>query len=334
MRSSTSASKLGAVLPAAALPLLLLGLAAQGLWSVEHEYQVPWDTSFAPDCPGSRVVVLGNSRAGSDVDVNALAAALHLPAGQVASITVPGTSLPTWYALAEHVVFDRGCAPDVLVVYGALLNFVTVVPARFERENLLAGLRGGAERRPEDASGFAPVWTDLRQRAAQVRDRALRGLTATLAGVISGGAGRATLDAAFDAGLAKASTAPRMPRPTEALSSEGMVLATTADETLVDEIVTLAAAHGARVVFVRGPSMSTGSGPGPSEGLFLEPVMAATGERLRRLGGLYIESFSPGLPAESYTDRIHLNAVAAAAYTAELGRRIEESRVLPAASLR
>lgn len=127
---------------AVVFPLLLLGL---GLGRLGAER--PWAPSEAALALDARlekerpeVVVIGNSKAATDLDPVALRKELGL--GPVSVVSVPGTNMPTWYAVVENHLVRAGRRPRLVIVYGTLEWLAQVtVGDQHQRAGLAAYIR-------------------------------------------------------------------------------------------------------------------------------------------------------------------------------------------------
>lgn len=261
--------------------------------------RLPEATDLDPDCPGAEVVVLGNSRAASDLDPAVLGRTLGLPEGAVASLTLPGSSMPTWVALLEHGVYGRGCHPRLVVAYGALPALLVAEPPTHEREVYLAELLPGDDG-GTDVLGAA--WARARRRAVAVREGTFRGLAAAVAGAWTGEEGRTALDGAMDRGFAGAATESERVAPVVERSTLGAVDARTPAETWMDELVRVARDGGSRVLVVRCPTRREEAAEGDGAPEVLQGAVAG----LVAEGGVYLDRPGGVLAAAYYADESHL----------------------------
>lgn len=87
------------------------------------------------------VVILGNSKVSTDLDLVRLRAALGPDAPTVAPANVYGTSAPVWYAVLKNRVYANGHRPKLLVVFAPLETALTrELPAELSRAVLGAQL--------------------------------------------------------------------------------------------------------------------------------------------------------------------------------------------------
>lgn len=124
------------------LPALVLALEVAWLARPVERLSTPMrvqnDAALARSPPG--IVVVGNSKAGSDIDARLLAKELSY-ASPVTTILVNGSSAPAWYALLKQRVYGQGYRPELVVVYGQLGALLrTEVQRQSERDAIDAQL--------------------------------------------------------------------------------------------------------------------------------------------------------------------------------------------------
>ncbi|MCB9680089.1 MAG: hypothetical protein H6733_01335 [Alphaproteobacteria bacterium] len=129
----------------------------------------------------TRVAVLGNSQALAAIDPDALAAALQLPPSGVVSLAVESTRLPLQLALLDAVFYDRGLAPDLVVVAMAWPQLIEVAPpvphiATKFRAELADAAPLLADRLPALATDDT-AWARARAASQAAKDAVLDGLT-------------------------------------------------------------------------------------------------------------------------------------------------------------
>jgi len=272
------------------------------------------------------VVVVGNSRAASDLDAVALEQALGLPDGGVGSLTVPGSSMPTWLALVEHGVYGRGCRPDLLLVYGAVPSLLTREASRSERELYLAELLPGGDPRLGDDPLHA-AWTRARGRAAAVRDATFQGLGAGIASLWTGEDGRAALDEATDLVFRGADTQARRVVPIAEAIDGGTTIANRPEDTWFDELAALVAGHGGVVAVVSCPASMENEALAPETLALLDAAAGA----VEAAGGVSLDRPAGTQPRAYYADSMHLLPVGARANSAAVGAALVQSGVWPRA---
>ena len=117
--SSSRRSKTIALLLAISLPILLL-LVLIGLftvvpkWSLVHSAQRMDDKLALTD--DLRLLVLGNSIAKTDIDLDMLAKKLKVPKKSAFTLEVAGSVSPTWYMLLLNRVYAQGLKPELIVI--------------------------------------------------------------------------------------------------------------------------------------------------------------------------------------------------------------------------
>lgn len=203
-----------------------------------------------------RMVVLGNSKVGSDLDLPTLAAAFGLDPDEVAAVNVAGSGVAVSYAVLAAQVYGHGYQPDYVVFYGTAARMLESAPrSARERAKLDAELVGLSA---EDAdtirsrAGVDPAWERAVAHAARWRDLVVDGVRdLVLSGVLGldPDTAQKQLDDVFVVG--KAGTE-RGALPVTAAAHTALELDPPA-ESVSAAIVELAQAHGAQVCFIRAP---------------------------------------------------------------------------------
>lgn len=334
MRASTVAAVL--------LPSLVLAAGARWL-TTEVERPVGAirarnDAALAANPPG--LVIIGNSKAGSDLDATMLAKELGY-SKPVTTTLVMGSSAPAWYAMLEQRVYGQGYTPEVVVIYGQLGALLrTEVQRQSERDAVEAQLTTSSA--VLDAKVFKQSGGPLvraRKRASALHDTLLTGLRdlsigALLApphpeGARVGGAALATTalgevfgeNAKFHQG-----------RSSKLIGVEAVAATTTAmqagdtppAESLIPDMVALAKEHGSTIVFVRAPL--------PASTAYTDSLPQAT-ERavvdlLESLGASWIDLHAEELPSTAWKDGFHMLRSGEAALTRTLAERMRAANVL------
>jgi hypothetical protein len=214
---------------------------------------------------GSELVILGNSKAGADIDEGRLAVATRL---KVADLHVDGTNAGVWTAVLANRVYAAGHQPRVVIVYAPLLATLTSRPqSDTEQRRLLEQLDApvAAVEAKVFGGGSSPFWNRVNDRRAGVRaavQHFARDVAVGLAFAGDGATlrerGRATAEPAMatlfgtDAGEGIMSRARAIPvveqqaAPAEK-AQQGL------DASMVPDLVAMVAEHGGRIVFVRAP---------------------------------------------------------------------------------
>ena len=121
MALDSSSSNPAALLTALVAPAAIVGLALAWLGRVDPEAAAAADAPEVKACletmdKGDDVVLVGNSKSGTDIDRPALAKALGVT--QIAKLGAPGSSAPLWYAAVERCAYEAGHTPRLVIVYG------------------------------------------------------------------------------------------------------------------------------------------------------------------------------------------------------------------------
>ncbi len=341
MTSSTSSSRLAAVLavvaPTAIVALALLYLGREEAASADAAAVAPEVGACltAVERTGDDVVIVGNSKSGTDIDRAGLAQAMGIRA--VAKVGGPGSSAPLWYASLERCVFEAGFRPRLVIVYGTAgatlratldseLERLLIAPYLGEHEPVLdLKVFGG-----EPAS---PFWQRVRTRKTKALLALQHGVRDGVAGLFFAppgpdgllAAGRAYAEPALETVLgadgADTTTRYRAIPIAEAESRSRTLRNATVDQTLVPDLIGLAAAHGARIVFVQAPVAASKVDTYDSTDPALIREMVAA---LNAQGAGYIDLTTLGLPASAYGDGIHMNSNGRALLTAALARQLAD----------
>ena len=216
---------------------------------------------------GADVVLLGNSKVGTDLDPDTIAELFATPA-RVVPMHVKGTGMPVWYTVLRERVYAGGHAPRLVVVYAtALMMAQTSLPTAAQRAQL--DQQVGAPDPVLDHKVRGEAFADPRIQVALRRRGAWRqaltdgirdlGVGLALAPAGEGGArerGRAyaapALARVFDGDANQRAPQRRVVPVVEAevADADGAVRL---HDTLIPDLVALAYAHGAQVLFVRSP---------------------------------------------------------------------------------
>lgn len=264
------------------------------------------------------VALLGNSKAGTDLDPPKIAA-LFPDAPSVVTLRVNGTGMPVWYAVLAHRVYDHGQSPRLVIVYGTLAMMLQVdLPSEEQRRVL-----GEQLAQPDpvlDAKVFGKTWSDPRlQRALNRRTDLRHTLTDGWRNLVVGALlappgpgtvperGRAYAEAALGKvfgvdvaqDLDRTRVGPIVERDTDA---PARVLGSV-DETLLPDFLALAQAHGAKVVFVRAPL-----GTAKRHTDVVDPALRdATIRLLGEHGAAWIDLTEADLPDNTFGDGAHMS---------------------------
>lgn len=318
------------ILAATVMPALLLAGVAIAFTRAETTDEPPsraaeMDAQLQRHPPS--VVVIGNSKAGSDIDGAALAEALDQPE-PAAQLVVYGSGAPAWYALLEQRIYGGGYSPRLVVIYGQLASMLHGAEiADSERRAIEAVVTGPSEvldRRVlrRDAAGRA------RDRATDLREGLLSGARDAGFGLffptMSAADGRAALDELFTTAAQRTTSETRVVPVAEARPEAMQASAEDPAAGFLPEIVRLAYAHGARVVFVRAPVGGTARAkdevPPEVEGRLYALVNA--------MGASWIDLHELQLPPGAFRDDLHMTRVGAAPLTAALADRLAAGDVL------
>lgn len=283
------------------------------------------------------MVILGNSKAHTDIDTRALTEALQTDR-RVVTLNVPASSAPAWYAIAEQRVFGQGYEPELLVVYGTLASMLRVeAGGAVERRRIEDELTGESEVLSRKVfGGDTGFGARVRRRATVLHQDLLDGLRDLAVGLTVEGDGDVfargeaaalpALDVVFgEKARFRADAGKRVIPVAEGGWSGAMKASDVAPrDTLLPDLVALARDHGARVLFVRAPL--------PASLAHMDSVPIAQ-ERdalalLNEIGAGWIDLRSTPLPPEAFRDNLHLTGRGRALNTAALAAAMAAGDVL------
>jgi hypothetical protein len=327
------------------LPLLVL-LGATAWLSTEPARELSAeaqtnDLALAKASPG--IVIVGNSKSASDIDRAALAKGLGYEQA-VANVRVGGSSAPAWYAMLEQRVFGGGYTPELVVVYGQLAAMLRVeADSAAERKGMEGQLSTpsavlDAKVLGRGAGPFGRFAASARRNASAAHDALLAGVRDAAVGALlapPGGdgllaAGRSVSEPALEATFGRtarfrAGGEARVVPVAETRVSHAMTASEGAPEdSLVPDLITLAEAHGARVLFVRAPLPMSSRymdtlAPELEKGVF---------DLMNRRGVSYIDLQDVPLPADAWNDHLHLSGSGRRAATDALVAAMAAANIL------
>ena len=277
-----------------------------------------------------QVVVIGNSLTMQGIHRGVLKKQLGLK-GNVVTLAVQGSAAPTWYALLANRVYAEGYRPELVIIANPLSRVLTLdLPGERDRERLEEHM---SAHEPvlwrkvfgrEDAGG---ALGRIRVNRMRVRDRILEWVKYGLAPDRD----QATADMEEVFGKDGANTDLALyKRVIPVVENEQLEVAqartTDLANTLVPDLLALAAAHDSRIAFARLP-VSTSvrlSWPVPPQDV-QRPFVAA----LNSAGAGYIDlSQTPTIQDSDFRDGLHLSAPGARRLTQELASALLEQGAL------
>lgn len=286
-----SPARLASVLLAVAAPAALLAFTLGEMGAVRErppsELAKMMDGRLAA-AKAPAVVVLGNSKARTDIDPDTLARALGVSGAEVARLDIGGSTAPTWYAVLENRVYAHGYTPRLVIVYAPLtMTLDTQVHGAVQRmrlEEQLGAVEPVLGPKVLGREGGAGFWDRVRERRTELHTSWMDEVRNTAVGLFAGWleGGRSATAAAPSAGV-PAPPAPAPPAPLS-LAARGESLAEPALERLFGEQADGGTAERHRVIpvaEVQGPAISS-TARGPREGLLPDfaALAAAHGARL------------------------------------------------------
>ncbi len=288
------------------------------------------------------VIVVGNSKSGTDIDRPTLAKAIGV--ATVEKIGGPGSAAPLWYAALERCVFEEGHRPKLVIVYGtagAMLR--ATLDSEFERL-LVAPYLGESEPVLEakvfGGEASSPFWSRVRTRKTTLVLALQHGVRDLVSGLFfaapKGGGlladGRAYAEPALEKVLGADATADAVARhraiPVAEAGADAIAARdTTVAATLVPDLVALARAAGTRIVFVQAPVSPAKAETYDKADPALVRELVAT---FNAEGAGFVDLTTLDLPASAYGDGIHMNSAGRARVTAALGERLRALDALAA----
>ncbi len=270
---------------------------------------------------GADLVVLGNSKVDTDLDLAALADAAGFPPERAVKLNLDGTNAPIWYAVLKRRVYDQGHRPKVVVVYSTLAMMVQVELLSDSLNAQLARHIGAPDPAiDEKVHGKArgnPTWERVLNRRTEAHAALFDGLRNAFVGLVFAPPGEGTLtergaavaepalatvfnsDAMRD--IERVRAVPVAEQATGASAAEPVAL--DADATMIPDLIELAKAHGSEIVFVRAPMGSLKHGHDLVPRALEESVV----QRMGALGAAWIDLSQDGPPDSGYGDGSHMN---------------------------
>ncbi len=258
---------------------------------------------LAEDRP--RVVLVGNSLIRRGIDDDALAEALDLPEGDVRNIYVSDSRMPSWYAAIKSRIIEADHKPELIIVGTS---------QAWTLDNTLPNARARA-RLDEHLSSHDPVIASalgesesallsrLKTRRVQLRESMLSAIRRTTISALGrdDAAVRPQLDDLFAVRNTDRSIKRVIPVAQSAVST-GSTLESTirVEDALLDELATMCAAAGIKVVFawlpVKDPSLA------------LPAALAQqTVARMADSRAGFINRSDDAIPDSYFEDHLHLN---------------------------
>lgn len=279
------------------------------------------------DAGSADVVLLGNSKVGTDLDAEAIASLFATPT-TVVPLGVKGTGMPVWYTVLQDRVYSAGYTPKLIVVYGTLAMMAqSALPTATQRAQLTAQLT-----QPDPVINqkvFGEAFADSRLQAALerrtmwhsslvdgLRDLAVGAFLADPGptGIVARGnahaeAALATLFAEDNQKAGVRHVGPVVEAEIVEGASDGNVATT-----LIPDVVRLAHSHGAQVLFIRSPLGEAKHSIDAVPASLERQVVALLGS----VGAGYLDLRDVALSASAYGDGVHLSKAGRSRFTPEL----------------
>lgn len=279
---------------------------------------------------GPEVVLLGASKVTTDLDHAQLAAAFGVPKAKLVPLNVYGSNAGVWYAVLEERVYGNGHEPSVILVYSTMDWTLASRPSSDQERSVILGQLSPEEtvvREKFLGSGLGgPVADRIRRRRTEDHSQAMawvRNVAVGLTLAREGEGDPATRGAAL-AGPAlttlfegvEAASKGAVPIVEEKLAQAAVP--TDLDQTLLPDFLTLAAAHGARIVFVNAPVRQSVAARRdvPPE------LLAAAVGAINTAGAGYVDLRDLNLSDSVFGDGVHMNRAGRAATTRALVERL------------
>lgn len=278
------------------------------------------------------VVLLGNSKVGTDIDAVALSRGLGL---SVAAMHIKGTGAPIWYAVAAQRVFAAGHHPQLLVVYGPLDKIVeTAVTSANQRAVLADQLTAPDPVLNAKVFGQADVsetWQRVQTHRTEFRASLTEAVRDGVVGIFLAPRGTDGLLAAGEAVAvpalgrvfgdeAKTDTTRHRAIPVVEGEDVSDRTASTAAETLVPDFIELARKNGAEIVFVRSPLGSRVR----MTGVVAPELLRDTVTTMAAGGAAWLDLSDDGPPDSSYGDGWHMSRAGRDRFTPVLVAALRE----------
>ncbi|MES2640713.1 MAG: hypothetical protein V4850_14555 [Myxococcota bacterium] len=285
------------------------------------------------------ILIVGNSKSRSDVDAQVLKKSLGYQR-PILTVLVAGSSAPAWYAILEQRVFANGHRPEIVIVYGQLAAMLRVeADSAGEGKRLEGQMDAPSEviSRKVLRNSTGPLGL-MRRNATAAHDALLAGIREFAVGTLLAppaddgvrAAGKRVADPALEtmfgstARFREGGGARVVPVAERAFSHAMTASDVTAEESLLPDLITVAEANGARVVFVRAPL--------PASTRYTDSlapaVEGAALDLMNQRGVSYIDLQGIDLPLDAWRDHIHLSGSGKAAVTAALAAAMKEAKIL------
>lgn len=267
------------------------------------------------------IVVLGNSKVRTDLDLPALSAAL--PGNpKIVELHIDGTNAPIWYAALKRRVADAGHHPKVILVYGAL-NMATQaeIDSEYSR-NLLADQLGTPDpvinHKVYGQDEVSPEWQRVLNRRTQLHTAWMNGLRDGIVGLLFAPSAQVDAPGLLDRGQAIAKPALAEVFGADAMTdterARAIPVAEVSDartpkkldgasDTLIPDMIELARTMGAQIAFLRAPMSHARKNQDLIPAALESSVIGAMAEG----GASYVDLRPFGPPDSAYGDGTHMN---------------------------
>ena len=297
-----------------------------------------------------KVVIIGNSKANTDIHPGALAKHLGLPRHKVQMFSIPNSIGPHWYAILKNRIYNNGHRPALVLIVSHLQGMLEVEPtSEAIYLNLAVHL---TENEPViEAKTFGNrtvdnyAWRKIRQNRELFRKDIM--LTARNVGVgltfghqakVRGGVyarGEDVADhavnqiwkkGAVDLGLHNTKTMPVVDTTKHMGFESDPSFLPSAEASYIPDIGALAAKYGSRLAFVRpplSPKIPEANADRLAPGEY--PTVVAA---IEATGGIFLDLEEAGLQARHFKDMVHMTDDGRRVFTNELGAHLHSRGAL------
>jgi hypothetical protein len=286
------------------------------------------ERSLAQNNP--EVVILGNSLSNTDIQPALLARRFGLRKNKVQRFSIPNSIGAHWYLILKNRVYANGYRPKLVIILSDMQSALAVTP-RSEASYLNLSVHMSDFEPIVDAKLGARNYAleRIRQNRGKVRERALTGARNTVVDLLVRQSVHSGSDKTTEAALERVFDASKVDMrlhnnvipifaQTKKLQPFDPASLPLPEDSFLEEITTMVAANGGRVVFVR-PPMSPLLPPELGDTVLpeVEPQVVAL---VDALDGTYLDTRSLPFEATHFHNVDHMNDEGARAYTEALAR--------------
>ncbi len=275
------------------------------------------------------VLVLGNSTAHSNVDVDALAEALDVSPDRMLTVSMPNSVASHWYAVLANRVFANGHQPKVVVVVGSLRSALLSEPySTASRQSLLVHMEPEEPILDRHVHRGLPALEALQWRRAQLRSQLLVGARDLAVTYVFG-------DSSAEPAMAKVFHHSRLSGSASVADGAAEVQYTAAEiarallapeDSLLPAMADLASTNGSTLVVVR-PPMAPRT-PDARRDVTLAGVPDRVSQTLASRGHRFVDLGDHWMPGRMYDNLVHMSEAGAVRFTRDaLGPAVADLRL-------